>query len=144
MVSNEAKGNATETLLAERWAVYASLLSRLLESDPVGMGAGFSGRIPNGGGIYRIIETGSDVKETVYVGKTGNFFERLYRNHLQGNMKASTLKRKMIERGDFASPNDVKAYFRGACAVQFLSLEDEELRHWLEHSAIAMLRPRYN
>lgn len=134
----------SDTLLSERLEIFTPLLYQLLESQPVGMGDGFTGQIPSGGGVYRIFETGSPVDSTVYVGKTGNFFERLYRNHLQGNQKASTLKRKLIDRGDFGSNQEVKDYFRGRCSVQFLPIDDEHLRHWFEYFAIATLKPRYN
>ena len=134
----------SDSLLSERLEIFTPLMYQLLASHPVGMGTGFSGRLPSGGGVYRIFETGSPLDSTVYVGKTGNFFERLYRNHLQGNPQASTLKRKMIERGEFRSSQEVKAYFKERCSVQLISIEDEPLRHWFEHFAIATLQPRYN
>jgi len=38
----------------------------------------------------------------------------------------------------------VTEYLTEHCLVQFLEIEDERERNWLEHYAIAVLRPIYN
>lgn len=125
-------------------AQYKDWLKKLLAETPLPFDGNLRGALPTQGGVYRVFEKGSDWQGSVYVGKTGNLQERIYSNHLMGNRRASTLKRKLIKYGDCADEADVKSYLKSGCLMQFLVVVDETERTFFEHFAIAVLRPRYN
>jgi excinuclease UvrABC nuclease subunit len=125
-------------------AQYEGLLQTLLERPAISFDENLHSMLPSQGGVYRIFEKGSDWQSSVYIGKCKNLQNRIYRNHLMGNRRASTLKGKLIEHGDCADENEVKQYFKDKCLVQFLTVLGDAERTYLEHFAVAILRPRYN
>ena len=100
--------------------------------------------LPAQGGVYRIIETGADWLRSLYIGKSNNLQNRVYRNHLMGNRKVSTFKHKLIESKQYADAKAVKHYLKEKCSVHFITIDDEVERTGFEHFAIAILQPKYN
>ena len=125
-------------------ARYKELLQTLLAAPPIPFDESLHSALPTQGGVYRIFEKGADWQRSVYVGKTGDLQNRVYGNHLMGNRRASTLKRKLIRYGKCADENDVKEYLKDKCLLQFLVVADDAERTSFEHFAVAILRPRYN
>jgi len=116
-------------------------LSKLIESKIFDFDAD---NLPTHGGVYRIIEKANDSVQTIYVGQSISLRKRIYRNHLMGSRRTSTLKNKLIKSGRFLNENEVKNHLREYCAVQFVVIEDESERLSFEHFAIAVLQPPIN
>ena len=56
--------------------------------------------LPRKGGVYRIVENRSDA--TLYVGQSTNLRSRIYRRHLRGSKRVSTLRRKLLRDSNMA------------------------------------------
>jgi excinuclease UvrABC nuclease subunit len=121
---------------------YKELLGKLLETNPLPLNEALKGLLPRKGGVYRIVENGSD--EILYVGQSTNLRSRIYGRHLRGSKRVSTLRRKLLRGGDMADDAAVSEFLARECRVQYLEIEDERERTWFEHFAIALLRPKYN
>ena len=122
---------------------YVELLDKLINAEQISFEGITPSSLPYTAGVYRIFEDQS-ADQSVYIGQTGNFRERLYSNHLMGNPQASVLKRKLIARKVFTNAESVKQYFFDMCSIQILEIDDEQERKYFEHFAIAILRPEYN
>ena len=101
------------------------------------------GQLPVTCGVYRITELNSDWRQTLYVGRTTNLQQRLYHDLWQGNEQTHSLNRTLL-RGGLENREAVVQYLRTRCAIQFLEIRDERACCWLEHFAIATLRPKWN
>ena len=129
-----------DSILAE----YKSLLMNLLSSSQVPFDNSLHGFLPEEGGVYRIFEKGSVWQSSVYVGKTTDLRNRIYKNHFMGNREASTLKRKLIRTGQFNDERAVKQFLQDRCLVQYVIVTDKRLRNFLEHFAVSVLKPQFN
>jgi len=125
-------------------ARYATILDNLLSQPCLSFDNRLRANLPTTGGVYRILQTDSDGHETIYIGRSINLQNRIYRNHLMGNRRASTLKNKLIHCGRCVDENMVKEYLSAECTVQFVTIADETECKSFEHFAIAILRPKHN
>ncbi|MFH1688885.1 MAG: hypothetical protein ABIE42_01445 [Candidatus Eisenbacteria bacterium] len=123
---------------------YSEKLDRLLRSRKLRIETGLSSRLPDEPGIYRISEHGSRWTRSIYVGQGADLRRRVWRNHVAGSRRVSTLKRKLINAGQFEDEEAVRRYLERSCVVQAMVVNDEAFRDGLEHFAIAVLRPRWN
>lgn len=129
-----------DTIIAQ----YKKLLEQLLEGQVHQFNSNFHSVLPTEGGVYRIFQEGAEWNSSIYVGESANLWSRLYNNHLMGNRRASSLKRKLIEKGNFADERAVKQYLKDECLFQSIEVPGEAHRKHFEHFAIAILRPEYN
>lgn len=125
-------------------APYKELLQILLANPSFPFDENLHRSLPLGGGVYRIFEIGSDWQTSIYIGKSNNLQNRIYRSHLMGIRQVSTLKRKLIRQGHYVDENAVKQYLKDRCLVQFVIVNDKNERTAFEHFATATLKPRYN
>ena len=124
---------------------YSNLLDELLKSDHLPFNSAIlQAMLPQQMGVYCISENRNDVPEPVYIGKSKNLQNRIYKNHLMGSRRFSTLRRKVIRIGIFSDEDGVTNYLCEQCKVQFVIIEDESDRNFFEHFAIAILSPRFN
>jgi len=124
---------------------YGDLLDSLLESKMLKFSSeDFRSVLPSHGGVYLISEKINNALERVYIGQSKNIQTRIYRNHLRGSRRVSTLKRKMIRTGMFPNEDEVENYLREKCMIQFLIIDDKFDRNSFEHFVIAVLRPNFN
>jgi len=123
---------------------YRGSLTTLISGSQVPFDNNLHRNLPTEGGVYRILETSSDWKQSIYIGKTGNLQDRIYYNLLMGDSGAHTLKRKLISGTRLLSEETVKQYLKDECQIQYLIISDERERSLFEHFAISILKPRYN
>lgn len=123
---------------------YKENLLSLLSGRQIPFDENLRSNLSTSAGVYRIFEVGANWRQSVYVGKSTNIKTRIYGDHFIGNPRASTLKRKLIDQGRFADEKEVKEYLRRECLVQWIEVEDDLNRTWLEHFAAAILRPGFN
>jgi hypothetical protein len=79
---------------------YKDLLEKLLETNPLPLNEALKGLLPRKEGVYRIVENRSDA--TLYVGQSTNLRSRIYRRHLRGSKRVSTLRRKLLRDSNMA------------------------------------------
>ena len=123
---------------------YKKLVEQLLEGREHQFNGDLHSILPTKGGVYRIFKKGAEWNSSIYVGKSTNLQSRIYQSHFMGNREGSSLKKKLIEKGNFADEGNVKEYFKDKCLCQFIEVPDEADRKYFEHFAIAILHPRYN
>jgi hypothetical protein len=126
---------------------YNDWLIQLLESNPISFNTeNLQEILPEQMGIYCISEKKNDVLEIIYVGRSKNLQKRIYRNHLKGSRKNSTLRRKLDKFGKYADEDSISNYLCKQCVTQFIVFDDKDKleRNFFEHFAIAVLRPKFN
>ena len=123
---------------------YKSLIDNLLDSKKISFDDNLSARLLKEPGVYIIWEIDSDKEIAIYVGKTKNIKRRIKDDHYRGDRVASTLKRKLINNTEYKDEKDVMRYLSNKCYIQFLILEDANLRSRFEHFVISVLSPLWN
>lgn len=102
--------------------------------------------IPNKiSGVYAIFE--KKTMETLYVGKTTNLRQRLYRNHLMGTLTNARLKKYIIDDNEkFPEINDAesaKQWIKDNCCFQYIIIEDFRERGHAEGLLSFLLETSY-
>lgn len=128
----------------EKIVQYNQLLDQLLSFRPLPFSGLPRNELPTLGGIYRVSLIDSNGLATTYIGKTGNLRERLYRNHLMGNLVASNLKKKLVSSGACTDAVSAKVLLTGHYQVQYIQMDDARERTFFEHFAVAVLQPLLN
>lgn len=102
--------------------------------------------IPERKGIYIISEMINDIEVILYIGRSKNLRNRIYRNHLMGSTTNARLKNYMMKDNNHPCFDDVelaKKYIKEKCYVRWLFEEDVRKRGALEGYFTAMLFPKY-
>jgi len=124
---------------------YSILLDKLLNGGFIRFNSeNFRTELPQQSGVYLISEDRGDVFETIYIVQSNNLQNRIYRNHLMGCRRVSTLKNKLIKIGKFIDESAVKKFLHENCMVQYVIIENESDRDSFEHFAISILKPKFN
>ena len=126
---------------------YNGLLIQLLESNPISFNTeSLKEILPKQMGVYCISERKNDTFERIYVGRSKNLQKRIYRNHLIGSRRNSTLRRKIDKFEKHSDEDSISNYLREQCVTQFIVFDDKDKleRNFFEHFAIAALRPKFN
>ena len=103
-------------------------------------------RLPSKGGVYLVCEQTEQEEIALYVGKSANLSERIYRNHLMGNIKSSNLKRYLIadnSRPEIVDAVSAKLFLSQSCTVRWILQQHERKRGVVECFCIAKLYPTY-
>ena len=121
-------------------------LAVLVAQQPIAYNLLTPARIPSNGGVYLVTEIVADEEVALYVGKSGNLSERIYRNHLMGNERSSNLKRYLIgdpTRLQITDANAAKLFLSTSCRVRWILESQERKRGAVECFCIAKLYPMY-
>ncbi len=84
-------------------------------------------------GVYAIFDRHTE--EVLYVGKTTNLRQRLYTNHLMGNLSTARLKKYLINDGskvDVTSKEEAKEYILRNCGFKYIQIDDMKKRGQVE------------
>jgi excinuclease UvrABC nuclease subunit len=123
---------------------YKERLSQLFEKPKFPFNDELRNKLPKSGGVYHVLDRGSYLPKTIYVGKTTRLRARISGDHLTGNRDGSTFRNKLIVRKRCTDENSVTEYLLDNCLVQYLEIENKVERNFFEHFLIAYLRPIYN
>ena len=100
--------------------------------------------IPAEPGVYAIFLTDTD--EALYVGRTKNLRQRLYKNHLMGSINSARLKKYLAEDENVPEvPNfdSAKQFLKSNCDCQFIVEPDMLDRGRLEGLLSYLFEVRY-
>lgn len=95
-------------------------------------------------GVYAIFLTDTD--EALYVGRTKNLRQRLYKNHLHGSINNARLKKYLAEDANVSEVPDfdsAKQYLKENCYCQFIVEPDMLARGRLEGLLSYLFKVRY-
>lgn len=116
---------------------------QLLKADPLAFSGLTPSKIPIAPGVYVITAMKDGNDYPYYVGRTKNFQQRIYNNHLMGPLTNARLKKHLIDSGECVDIADAKAFIRNNCAVRWVEQEGFRERGALEGYATAILFPKY-
>lgn len=123
---------------------YKDMMSQLFEKPKLPFNDELRNKLPKSGGVYRILDKGSNLPKTIYVGKTTRLKARISGDHLRGNRRGSTFRNKLIMHKKCIDENSITEYLLDDCLIQYLKIEDKRERSFFEHFLIAYLRPINN
>lgn len=117
---------------------YSIKLNRLLKSKKYHYRKCNSEVVPREKGIYVIYK--KEKKAPIYVGITTDLKRRLFHQHLKatGSQFATYCRRITKIRGK----KGLSKYIENNCYFRFMPYDSKKLR-WLEHFAVAVLRPKW-
>jgi hypothetical protein len=102
------------------------------------------GQLPDTGGVYLFTRIDKEHEETpLYIGVTGNLKQRIYTNHLMGNLQASSFKKYLVESKVSETPEDAKNFIKEHCGVRISEEPDIRKRGALEFYMTARLMPMF-
>ncbi len=132
---------------SEEWKGYLEgSLQSLLLMNPVLYKTITPSQLPEKSGVYLISEIQGQSEIALYVGRSKNLRERLYRQHLMGNTTSARLKKYMINDVNHSCHGDVKAakkYIQDHCQVRWFLESDTRKRGALEGFFTAKFFPDY-
>lgn len=121
-------------------------IKELLKMKPLHYKIITPSRLPEKAGVYLISEVAKGNEVALYIGRTKNLMNRIYRNHLMGPVSNARLKKYMTEDDKHACFEDAilaKEYIRENCFVKWIIENDIRKRGALEGYFTARLFPKY-
>lgn len=121
-------------------------LKRLLEMKPVPYTGITPSVLPMRAGVYLISEIIDGIEVTLYVGRSKNLQERIYRNHLMGDLTNARLKKYIVNDSAHPAFGDkelAKKHIKTNCQVRWIFEDDFRRRGALEGYFTAKLFPKY-
>lgn len=123
-----------------------TLISQQLQAAAVLEFSTLSGpaSLPEEPGVYVIWD--KETGETLYVGKTTNLRQRLYKNHLMGPLTNARLKKYLIQDNwipEITGKDAAKRYIKERCAFSYLLEGDYRKRGHLEGLVSFLCNCRY-
>ncbi|WP_420745767.1 hypothetical protein [Photobacterium damselae] len=99
--------------------------------------------LPIAPGVYLISAKIGNKHVPYYVGRTTILSQRLYTNHLMGNLTTARLKKYLVESGEIENSTSAKEFIRNNCSIQWILEDDYRERGALEGFFTAILFPKY-
>lgn len=134
-------------LNSKEWCDFLeSSLKNLLEMQPVPYTRITPSVLPKRAGVYLLSEVVDDVEIALYVGRSKNLQDRIYRNHLMGDITNARLKKYMMQdetHSTFGDKLKAKTYIKSNCIVRWILEDDIRKRGALEGYFTAKLFPKY-
>jgi uncharacterized SAM-binding protein YcdF (DUF218 family) len=139
--------NTIDVHKSKEWLCFLnSSLDSLLAMEPIAFRDIKPIVLPKSAGVYLISETREGVEYVLYVGRTKNFKQRIYTNHLMGAVNTARLKKYIINDKSHSCYGNVKSakqYIRDNCYVRWICIEDMRQRGVIEGYFTAMFFPTY-
>lgn len=134
-------------LFSEDWLMFLELsINNLYSTKPIAYSSITPSQIPEQAGVYLISEIIDNIETALYVGRSKNLRNRLYRNHLMGNPINARLKKYMMQdefHPAFENKELAKQYIKEKCFVRWILEDNIRKRGALEGYFTAMFFPKY-
>lgn len=139
-------GSAPIDWASERLTQLEAVVRQLLSGTALVFDERLHGLLPEQHGIYVIYAKSAKPGDVLRVGKTktaaGGLRQRIYRNHFMGN-QTGNLRSQLVQEGVCKTMEETKPWIRSNCVVQYVVIEDDEMRKWAEYMMLAVLQPKY-
>jgi hypothetical protein len=134
------EGEFLETRKAEGEA----LLRKLPAAERVPFNTKLLSLLPREHGLYAIAYKGAPSCEFLRAGKSDTGKDglqgRIWKQHYQtGGSRGDLIERVKDEKG--LDPRGAKKWIEDNCEVQWVEVPDKNVRNWVEHYVLAILRP---
>lgn len=134
-------------LFSKEWIYFLEeSTKKLYSSKPIAFSSITPSQIPEEAGVYIISEIIESVETALYIGRSKNLRNRIYRNHLMGNPINARLKKYMIQVEKHHAFEDkvlAKQYIRANCYARWILEADLKKRGALEGYFTARFFPKY-
>lgn len=134
-------------LFSEDWLMFLELsINNLYSIKPIAYSSITPSQIPEQAGVYLISEIIDNIETALYVGRSKNLRNRLYRNHLMGNPINARLKKYMMQdefHPAFENKELAKQYIKEKCFVRWILEDNIRKRGALEGYFTAIFFPKY-
>ena len=118
-------------------------LQRLLNQLPLKFSQMKPRLLPETAGVYLLTKLEGNNEIPYYIGRTKNIRQRLYHNHLMGQLSNARLKKYLIDNQICSTLSDAKKFIRRYCAARWIEEKDYRRRGALESYFTAVLFPEY-
>jgi hypothetical protein len=129
----------------QRLAQLGTILLQLMESTAVTFHERLHGLLPDEHGIYAIYAKNGKPGEVLRAGRTktaaGGLRQRIYRNHFMGDQQGN-LRSQLLQQSLCKTMEETKHWIRANCTVQYVVIEEKEMRRWAEYHMLAVLQPK--
>lgn len=99
------------------------------------------------GGVYIITDSRNPLNEIpYYIGRTKNLRQRIYRNHLMGDLSNARLKKYLVNDPvlkEITDKHSAKLFIKENCSVRWITEEDFKQRGYFEGYFTGMLKPQF-
>ena len=135
-------------ILASRAKECAAILAELLVQPKHAFDGSLRQQIPQQKGLY-VITTRDLQPICLHAGQSPRAKEglrsRVWSQHFTGGGQgaAGDLVQKVIDRGKAINKAEAQSWIRSNCLVQWIVVEDDDLRCWTEHYMLSLLRPEW-
>jgi hypothetical protein len=134
-------------LFSVDWLMFLELsINNLYSIKPIAYSSITPSQIPEQAGVYLISEIIDNIETALYVGRSKNLRNRLYRNHLMGNPINARLKKYMMQdefHPAFENKELAKQYIKEKCFVRWILEDNIRKRGALEGYFTAIFFPKY-
>lgn len=122
------------------------LVDQLLSAPKLPFDDSWRSKLPDKHGLYAISVKNAPAGEFLRAGRTisaaGGLRQRIYQNHLMGDQPGN-LRAQLVKDKCCSDNQQAKTWIRTNCLVQFVIIEDEQVRQWAEYFMLSLLRPQY-
>ena len=133
-------------ILCQRQRECHALLENLLACQKLSFDNTLHGELPELPGIYAISATNASAGIYLRAGRTktgaGVLRQRIYHNHFMGNQRGN-LRAQLVSDGICADIEEAKRWVSKYCVVQFMIVQEADVRRWVEYYMLSLLRPKY-
>jgi hypothetical protein len=133
-------------ILCQRQKECHALLENLLACQKLGFDQTLHSELPDLPGIYAISATSASAGIYLRAGRTktgtGGLRQRIYRNHFMGNQRGN-LRAQLVSDRICADIEEAKRWVSKYCVVQFMIVQETDVRRWVEYYMLSLLQPKY-
>jgi hypothetical protein len=135
--------------ISEHQSEYQKILSDLLSAPVHLFDDELAGRLPFAHGIYAISSSTDTPRQFLHVGKSkdglnglrGRVWVQPYQTGGSGGDPIEKVKLQLRREGEPGTPRQAKEWIKRDCQVQWVVVEDADIRKWSEHFVLSILRP---
>lgn len=126
------------------WTEFLTIkLTELINSSSIAFFDVTPSKIPQLPGVYLITEKIGEEIVSLYIGRSKDLQQRLYTNHLMGDLSNARLKKYLIDNEIVENIEAAKSYIKGKCYAQWITEYDYRKRGALEGYFTGILFPKY-
>jgi hypothetical protein len=128
----------------KEWFDYlAGALDQLINGEALAFNMMTPSKIPKRGGVYLISAKGEELEIPYYVGRSKNLRNRIYKNHLMGQLSNARLKKYLVMFNECRNPKEAKEFIRERCIVRWFFENDTRKRGAVEGYVTGVVFPKY-
>lgn len=128
----------------KEWFDYlAKALKQLTNGKSLSFSKMTPSKIPAKAGVYLISANIDNSEIPYYVGRSKNLRQRLYKNHLMGQLTNARLKKYLVNSGECKNSKEAKNFIKEYCSARWFFEKDVKKRGAVEGYVTGIVFPKY-